>query len=66
VFKVAQHSRDEELLKSFISFFGCGSYYKRPNAGDFICKNFSGNLEKILPFFQKYPILGVKALDFKD
>jgi len=22
--------------------------------------------EKILPFFLKYPILGIKALDFKD
>lgn len=27
VFQVSQHIRDEELLKSFVSFFKCGQYY---------------------------------------
>lgn len=26
----------------------------------------ANNYEKIIPFFQKYPILGVKSLDFED
>jgi LAGLIDADG endonuclease len=26
VFKVSQHIRDQELLKSFLSYFNCGQY----------------------------------------
>jgi hypothetical protein len=26
-FQVAQHVRDEELLKNFITYFKCGQYY---------------------------------------
>ena len=26
--RVSQHIRDEELLKSFITFFNCGQYYQ--------------------------------------
>jgi hypothetical protein len=26
VFQVAQHVRDKELMKSFVTFFGCGRY----------------------------------------
>lgn len=66
--KITQHVRDEELLKNLVTFLKCGRYYKRPaeNASDFLCKSLSENLNIVLPFFQKYPILGTKALDFKD
>jgi hypothetical protein len=33
---------------------------------EFNCQSFKDNYEKILPFFLKYPILGVKAQDFED
>lgn len=33
---------------------------------EFKCQSFKDNYEKILPFFNKYPILGVKAQDFED
>lgn len=67
-FKLTQHSRDESLLKSFIVYFGCGTYYSYPNKplGDYRCVNFGYIYNKFLPFFKKYPILGVKALDFND
>nr|YP_009261988.1 LAGLIDADG endonuclease [Chrysoporthe austroafricana]AMX22063.1 LAGLIDADG endonuclease [Chrysoporthe austroafricana] len=67
-FKLTQHSRDELLLKSFISYFDCGTYYKYPNKplGDYRCVNFVDINNKLLPFFKKYPILGVKSLDFND
>lgn len=26
VFQVSQHTRDEELMKSFVTFFKCGHY----------------------------------------
>lgn len=33
---------------------------------EFNCQSFKDNYEKILPFFLKYPILGVKAQDFEE
>ena len=67
-FQIVQHSRDEELIKQLIIYFGCGFYYLRKNnkAGDFIVFKFKDINEKIIPFFQKYPIHGMKFLDFKD
>jgi len=68
VTKITQHVKDEQLLKNLVTYLKCGIYYKRPkeNAGDFLCKSLSENLNIVLPFFQKYPILGTKSLDFQD
>lgn len=45
-------------------------YYSRSDqdCGDFIVEKYSDILEKIIPFFDKYPILGVlkKALDYAN
>jgi hypothetical protein len=67
-FQISQHFRDAALLKSFIEYFDCGNYYLRPNqnVGDFVVTKFSDIHEKILPFIEKYPIYGVKALDYRD
>jgi len=67
-FEIVQHQRDEELMKQFIAYFGCGFYYARKNkkAGNFIIVKYQDINEKIIPFFQKYPVHGVKFLDFKD
>lgn len=68
VFQITQHSRDEKLLESFITFFGCGileASSSKPVV-NFIVYKFSDNYEKILPFFQKHIIFGVKSEDFKD
>lgn len=35
-------------------------------ASRFIVSKLSDNLEKVIPFFNKYPILGIKSLDFTD
>jgi hypothetical protein len=68
VFQIAQHIRDESLLKSFIAFFKCGQYIKPLNQewGYFQCTKFSDNYNIIIPFFSQYPIRGVKAKDFSD
>ena len=66
LFILTQHIRDELLLKSFIDFFDCGHTYSYLNYIEFKCQSFKDNYEKILPFFKKYPILGVKAQDFED
>ncbi len=65
-FKVSQDCRDEFLLRSFITFFGCGSCTRFDNIVEFICVNTKDINNIILPFFREYPILGVKALDFQD
>jgi hypothetical protein len=64
--KRGRRPRDELLLKSLIDFFGCGQAYSYKTHTEFICQSFNNNYEKILPFFRKYPIFGIKAQDFED
>ena len=66
LFVVTQHIRDELLLKSFTDFFECGHTYSYLDYVEFRCQSFKDNYNKIIPFFRKYPILGVKAQDFED
>jgi len=66
LFVVTQHIRDELLLKSLIDFFGCGQTYSYKDYTEFRCQSFKDNYEKILPFFKKYSIIGVKYKDFED
>ena len=62
-FILTQHTRDEPLMKSFVKYLGCGNYNKKSNkkVGEFQCYKFSDIYEKIIPFFKKYQIRGVKA-----
>nr|ATI20303.1 LAGLIDADG endonuclease [Juglanconis sp.] len=68
VFQLTQHSRDEKLLGSFITFFGCGilEASSRDPIVRFSVYNFSDNYEKIISFFNRYNIFGVKSIDFQD
>ena len=66
VFILTQHVRDEQLIKSLIKYFDCGYVVRKGAAFDFKVTKFSDISDKIIPFFQKFPILGVKALDFED
>ena len=66
-FQITQHVRNELLIKSFIKYFKYGNgIYIKGNAYDFRVTKFIDITEKIIPFFKKYPVLGVKALDFDD
>ena len=66
VFDIGQHLRDHILLVSFISFFNAGSVIKYKNASFYRVTKFDDIVNKIIPFFKKYKIRGVKALDFKN
>ena len=66
VYQLSQHKRDEKLLKLLIEYLDCGNIYKNGDAFDFRVSKLSDILNKIIPFFKKYPILGMKALDFAD
>jgi len=66
VFVLTQHLRDLALIKSLGCFFGCGQSYSYKEYAEFKCQDFKNIYENILPFFLKYPILGVKSKDFED
>ena len=63
---VTQHSRDQGLLEGLISYFGCGKYSKRKEAGDFKVLSIADINKKIVPFFSEYQLQGVKSLNFAD
>ena len=74
-FSLTQHSyprvRDDKLLQSLVEYLGCGIYYARSehNFGEFIVsKNYRAIdiTDKIIPFFDKYPLVGVKRLNYLD
>lgn len=67
-FRITQHSRDEDLMKALVEYLGCGRYYlkSKQDVGDFVVSRLSDITAKVIPFFEKYPIVGVKALDFSD
>lgn len=66
-FQITQHSRDEQLMKSFVSYLGCGRYEtNQGDWGNYVCTKFSDIETKIIPFFDKYKIEGVKASDYAD
>lgn len=68
VYRISQHLRDAQLMEKFTSYFQCGKVKKdaRNSVLYFTVSNFQDILEKIIPFFKEYSILGVKSLDFND
>lgn len=68
-FSITQHARDELLLSKLMEYLGCGKVEKtsaRSNEARFIVYRLADILEKILPFFQSYPLQGVKSRDSLD
>lgn len=68
IFQITQHCRDEKLMKSLVSYLGCGRYVPRNNKdfGEFIVTKFEDVTEKIIPFFEEYQIVGSKSKDYSD
>lgn len=68
VFTITQHIRDEQLMKSLVELLDCGNVTrrKREEAVDLRVTKQSDINTKIIPFFEKYPILGIKSIDFQD
>ena len=68
IFQLAQHSRDQNFIKSLVNYFICGRYKVRANceAGDLKVTKFSDIVEKIIPFFKKHYFHGVNIKDFYD
>jgi hypothetical protein len=67
-FRVSQHDRDIKLMELLIKYLGAGNLEKdsRKPLVTLVIGNFSDLTQKIIPFFNKYPIIGIKHLDFQD
>jgi len=65
-FTLTQHERDKELMSSLVNYLDCGNVYKNRETVDFQIKKFNDLTNKFIPFFQNFPIQGVKRLDYLD
>ena len=66
LFKITQHERDKELMKSFIDYFNCGSISNNSTWIDYTFVKQEELLFKIITFFDKYKIVGLKLQDYID
>lgn len=67
VFSLSQQVRDIELLEKLVKYLGCGIVRKSVSRGTaewVIAKSDDINL-KLIPFFTKFTLSGVKLLDFE-
>jgi hypothetical protein len=67
-FRISQHERDIKLMQLLIKYLDCGQIEKhsKNSAVALVVTKFSDNTEKIKPFFDLYPLVGIKQFDFKD
>ena len=66
VFIISQHFRDKQLMLHLIEYFNCGNLYRNKEIIQFGVQKLSDIENKIIPFFNKYPIIGIKSKDFDD
>lgn len=66
-FRISQHIRDHMLMQSLTEYLNCGiiEVYPKSNAVNFSVFKFDDITTKIIPFFNKYPIIGIKASGFE-
>lgn len=65
-FSIAQHSRDLELFKCFISFLEGGFIKERKVVSEFVVVKLSLIMDKLIPLFREHHIMGNKNKDFGD
>lgn len=65
-FTITQHNRDIVLLNSLVNYLGCGRCYLSRNEVTFIISKFSDIGDKIIPLFNKYPLIGTKHENYLD
>ncbi len=69
-FRISQHDRDFKLMEKIVEYFGCkqGKIYKYggKSAVSLTIVDFADITNIIVPFFNKYPLLGIKLYDYLD
>jgi hypothetical protein len=53
-------------MKSFIDYLDCGAISKNSTWIDYTVVSYNDLIFKIVPFFDKYKIIGVKLQDYLD
>jgi hypothetical protein len=53
-------------MELIVKALNCGHIYKKRNTVDFYVSSFKDIMNIIIPFFDKYPLRGIKILDYKD
>lgn len=64
-FSVVQHSRDKDLMANLINYFNSGALYENTGHVTYRATKLSDIQDKIIPFFQKYPLHGYKFRDYE-
>ena len=63
-FSIKQHERDKKLMWLISKYLGCGKIYKDSRPRSPVCYfriiKFKDIQNKLIPFFEKYPLIGVK------
>jgi hypothetical protein len=67
-FRISQHAKDTKLLELIINYLGAGRLEKdlRSSVLNLVISDFSNLNQVIIPFFKKYPVYGIKQLDFLE
>jgi hypothetical protein len=65
-FQITQQSRDKKLMERLVDYLGCGYISERADIVDFHVTKFMDITDKIIPFFEKYSVIGVKLENFND
>lgn len=63
-FQITQHSRDGQLMISIMEYLGCGNLTVSRNAIDLRVTKLNDLTDKILPFFERFPLQGFKYSDY--
>ena len=67
-FKISLHVRDKIILEQFQAYFGAGSLQSSGagrNSIDYVVKSRKELLEKVIPHFDKYPLIAQKRVDYE-
>ena len=66
-FRITQHLRDIKLIEKIVQYLGGGKIHKYTKSAVHLnIVDFSLITEKIIPLFEKNPLVGVKSLDYQD
>ena len=67
-FRIPQHERDTKLIEVLTKYFGSGVIEKHTQfpAVTLVIVKFTDIIEKVIPFFELYPLIGIKQKDFLD
>nr|YP_010365181.1 cytochrome c oxidase subunit 3 [Exserohilum turcicum]UOU81407.1 cytochrome c oxidase subunit 3 [Exserohilum turcicum] len=68
-FYIALHIRDIDLLENLKIYLNCGlveTVKTRPTQSSYVVYKYNEITNKIIPFFEKYSLRGIKLLDFYD